>query len=69
MLQEVDPEEIRQAIGQRVEVMAFGLPYVGILEDYDEKSGRLQIRDQEDVAFVERERIESFRIIKENPAK
>ena len=63
MLKDIDPQEIRAAVGQRVEVMAFGIPYVGLLERYDEEAARLQIRDGDDVAMVEQERIEEFRVV------
>lgn len=65
MLHEVEPKEIRKAVGKNVEVMAFGVPYVGILEHYDEEKARLKIRDGDDIAIVEQERIESFRVLDE----
>jgi hypothetical protein len=65
MIHEVETEEIRAAVGKQVEVMAFGVPYVGLLEQYDEAQSRLKIRDGTDIAIVEQERIESFRILSE----
>lgn len=62
---DIEPAELRQSIGRRVEVTAFGITYTGKLIHYDEERARLEIQDGENVAIVERERIDRFRVLKE----
>lgn len=66
MLKDLDAQEIRDAVGKRIEVMAFGVPYIGVLEAYDEEAFKLHIRDEKDLAVVEQERIEEFHVLEEN---
>lgn len=60
---EIELAEIRQALGQQVEVTAFGIPYVGTLAGFDENLGQLTIRDAEDQVLLDLDRIESFKIL------
>lgn len=62
---DIDPEELRRAVGHRVRVTAFGIPYVGTLIRYDEELARLEIQEGDNVAIVERERIDQFAIDEE----
>ena len=57
---DIDPAEIKRAVGHRIRVSAFGIPYEGKLVRYDEEQARLEIHDGEHVAIVERERIDEF---------
>ena len=61
MQDEVTVEEIQKAVGRRVEVIAFGISYVGFLRKVDLRTGTVRIQDKEDYAVLEIERIESFR--------
>ena len=57
---EVTPELLRQFVGRRVEVIAFGIAYRGRLEKVDANSGTIRIVDRGNSAVLEIERIESF---------
>ena len=46
--------------GKKVEIIAFGISYMGMLKDVDYDSGTLKIEDEEDFAILEIERVESF---------
>jgi hypothetical protein len=48
------------AKGKRVEVIAFGIVYTGILKSIDTDNGTIVITDGDDRAVLEIERIESF---------
>lgn len=61
---EVTLEELKEAIGSRVEILAFGITYTGFLKKMDIETGTVQIRDKGDYAILEIERIESFRILR-----
>jgi len=63
MLKEIPPEQIQAAIGKRVRVVAFGIPYEGVLKSFDQETARLQIQDSEDEAQVEQDRIEDFEVL------
>ncbi len=58
---EVTPEELQALRGKRVEVIAFGISYVGCLEKIDLKMGTIKIVDKDDFVVLEIERIEGFR--------
>ena len=49
-------------LGKKVEIIAFGISYMGILEDVDYERGTLKISDQNESATIDLERIESFGI-------
>ncbi|MBN1283683.1 MAG: hypothetical protein JXA24_07940 [Proteobacteria bacterium] len=46
--------------GKKVEVIAFGIVYSGVLESVDLDGGQIVIADGEDRAMIEIERIESL---------
>lgn len=50
------------AKGKRVELIAFGISYAGILEQVDIDTGTVVVADGEDKATIEIERIESLSI-------
>ncbi len=62
MESETDLREIKKALGKKVEVLAFGIFYVGTLTKIDSKVGTIRVEDKEDYVVLEIERIESFRI-------
>jgi len=49
-----------EAKGKRVEVIAFGIAYTGILKTIDTDNGTIVVSDGDDRAVLESERIESF---------
>lgn len=51
------------ARGKRVEVIAFGLCYIGQLEELDIDNGTIVVRDGEDRAMIEIERVESLSLL------
>jgi hypothetical protein len=51
------------ARGKRVEVIAFGIVYTGILSAVDTDNGTIVIADGDDHAVLEIERIESFTLL------
>ncbi len=53
-------EALINAKGKKVEIIAFGILYVGILKKIDINNGTIQISNGEDNAVLEIERIESF---------
>lgn len=55
-------EAIVNAKGKMVEIIAFGILYVGILKRIDINNGTIQISNGDDNAVLEIERIESFRL-------
>ncbi len=54
---------LKDFVGKRVEIIAFGISYMGILEEVDYDQGTLKIVDGEDFAILEIERVESFSIL------
>ncbi|MBI2336406.1 MAG: hypothetical protein HYU97_06555 [Deltaproteobacteria bacterium] len=50
-------------LGKKVEIIAFGISYMGVLEDVDYERGTLKIADQNESATIDLERIESFGIV------
>jgi hypothetical protein len=59
---EDDPSltRLRDYIGRKIEIIAFDISYMGILEEIDFETGTLKIVDGEDFAILEIERVESF---------
>jgi len=53
------------AKGKRIEIIAFGIVYGGVLEKVDADDGIITIRDGEERAVLEIERIESFSLLPE----
>lgn len=54
---------LQDFIGKKVEIIAFNISYMGILEDINFETGTLKIVDGEDFAILELERVESFSIL------
>jgi len=50
-------------LGKKVEIIAFGISYMGVLEDVDYERGTLKISDHNESATIDLERIESFGIV------
>lgn len=55
-------QALLDAKGKRVELIAFGIVYSGILDHVDIDSGTVTVIDGEDRAMIEIERIESLSI-------
>lgn len=47
-------------LGKRVEIIAFGISYIGKLDAIDYERGTLKISDEQDCAILDLERVESF---------
>lgn len=54
---------LQDYIGRRVEIIAFGISYMGILKDVNYDKGTLKIVDEKESAILEIERVESFSLI------
>ena len=54
---------LQDLVGRRVEIIAFGISYLGKLNEVDFDKGTLKIQDGEDFAILELERVESFSLI------
>ncbi len=52
--------QLQDFIGQKVEIIAFGISYLGILQEVDYDRGTLRLEDGEDRAILEIERVEYF---------
>lgn len=50
-------------IGRKVEIIAFDISYMGILQEVDLDRGTLKIVDGDDFAVLEIERVESFSVL------
>ncbi len=61
---EVSPSRLKKAIGKRVEVLAFGISYVGKLTKLDAKNGLIRIEDKDDYVVLEIERVEDFKVLR-----
>ncbi len=56
-------QEMLDAKGKQVEVIAFGVFYAGILSYVDAENGTIEIADGDDRAVMEVERVTSFSIL------
>lgn len=56
-------QELLAAKGKRVEVLAFGIMYIGTLTSVDPEHGYITVTDGEDTAMLELERVESFDVV------
>ena len=56
-------QALLEAKGKRVEIIAFGVLYSGVLKKVDVDNGTIIIINGEDQAMIEIERIESFCLI------
>ncbi len=61
---EVTPQRLRAALRKKVEVLAFGVAYVGWLKKVDFDEGIIRIEDKKDYVVLEIERIESFKVLR-----
>jgi hypothetical protein len=61
---EVTAAKLKKAIGEKVEIHAFGISYVGILKKMNARTGEVWIEDREDYVILEIERIDHFRILR-----
>lgn len=52
--------QLKDYLGRRVEIFAFGISYLGTLDAIDFDEGTLKIVDGDDFAILEIERVESF---------
>ena len=59
---------LQDNIGKKVEIIAFNISYMGILEDINFETSTLKIVDGEDFAILELERVESFSVLKNTSA-
>ncbi len=50
-------------LGKRVEIIAFGISYIGKLDAIDYEQGTLKISDENDSAILDLERVESFGLV------
>jgi hypothetical protein len=53
-------QALLDAKGKRVEIIAFGILYTGVLKRIDIDNGTIIIKNGDDQAMIEIERIESF---------
>ncbi len=63
MKEDLSITRIQDYIGRKVEIIAFDISYMGILEEVDLDRGTLKIVDGEDFAVLEIERVESFSVL------
>ena len=63
-MEEVSLHQIQKSIGRRVEVVAFGTCYAGVLKRYDSKSEMIRIEDRGDYVLLEMERVQAFRVLR-----
>lgn len=64
MEDEVSAAKLKKAIGKRVQILAFGISYEGILKKVDARSGLVRVEDENDYVLLEIERIDHFRILR-----
>jgi len=63
MEDEVSAAKLKKVIGKRVQILAFGILYEGILKKVDARSGLVRVEDEKDYVLLEIERIDHFRIL------
>ncbi len=63
MFEDYSITRLQDFIGKKVEIIAFNISYMGILEDINFETGTLKIVDGEDFAILELERVESFSVL------
>jgi len=56
-------QELLDAKGKSVEIIAFGISYSGTLVDVDIDRGTITVSDGEDEAVIEIERVESICVV------
>jgi hypothetical protein len=63
MKEDLSITRIQDFTGRKVEIIAFDISYMGVLEEVDLDRGTLKIVDGEDFAILEIERVESFSVL------
>ncbi len=63
MKEDLSFTRLQDFVGHKVEIIAFGISYMGILEEVDPERGTLKIVDGEDFAMLELERVEAFTVL------
>ena len=61
---EISIKQLKAALGKKVDVLAFGISYVGTLKKVDLDSGVICITEGDDYVILEVERIESFKTLR-----
>lgn len=51
---------IESYVGRKVEVVAFGISYVGLLRDVDMEEGTITLSDSKDAVVLELERVDAY---------
>lgn len=51
---------LQNFVGKKVEIIAFGISYLGIIEEVDYDAGTIKLVDDDEFAILEIERVESF---------
>lgn len=54
--------QLQDFMGKKVEIIAFGISYLGTIENVDYDAGTIKLVDEDDMAILEIERVESFKI-------
>jgi len=54
---------LKDYLGKKVEIIAFGISYRGYLEEVDYDKGTLRMVEGDEFAILEIERVESFSLI------
>ncbi len=55
--------QLKHLVGKKIEIIAFDISYIGILEQIDFEQGILKLIDGDDFVILELERVESFSLI------
>lgn len=55
--------QLKHLVGKKIEIIAFDISYIGILEQIDFEQGILKLIDGDDFVILELERVESFNLI------
>lgn len=61
---EISIKQLKAALGKQVDVLAFGISYVGTLKKVTLDKGTIQITEGDDYVILEIERIESFKTLR-----
>ena len=56
-------QSLIESEGKQIDVIAFGISYVGTLDKVDIENGYIVVSDEEDTAVLELERISSFKLL------
>lgn len=64
MSNESSISRLQDYVGRRVEIVAYNISYMGVLQQFDLEKGILKLIDEEDEVFLEIERVEYFSVLK-----